>query len=161
MFLMWPVVLSFVLNPELFRNWPAMLTFFAIVVICSGLNSVVALFCSTLFTKTSVSMMMSYVGLISLYLVPVAVFFLLTSITFSDTPELAESWRWLGVTSPFLTLASIPMTEVLSGSNMSEANNGSWVLVASYFATTAMLIVLLSGSVILLFRDRWRITGVR
>jgi ABC-type transport system involved in multi-copper enzyme maturation permease subunit len=161
MFLMWPVVLSFVLNPELFRNWPAMLTYFAIVFICCIFNSVVALFCSTLFTKTSVSMMMSYVGLISIYLAPAAVFFLLTSITFSESPQLAESWRWIGVTSPFLTLQSIPLTEVLSGSGMSEAKRGSWMLVLAYFATTLVLIVSLSGSVILLFRDRWRITSVR
>jgi ABC-type transport system involved in multi-copper enzyme maturation permease subunit len=161
MFLMWPVVLAFVLNPELFRNWPAMLTYFGLVVVCSGLNSVVALFCSTLFTKTSVSMMMSYMGLISLYLAPAAILFLLTSITFSDAPHLAESWRWLGITSPFVTLESIPLTEVLSGSSMSEAKSGSWILVIGYFATTAMLIGLLSGLVILLFRDRWRITSVR
>ncbi len=161
MFLMWPVVLSFVLNPELFRNWPAMLTYFAIVFSCCVFNSVVALFCSTLFTKTSVSMMMSYVGLISIYLAPAAIFFLLTSITYSESPQLAESWRWIGISSPFLTLQSIPLTEVLSGSGMSEAKQGSWTLVLAYFATTLMLIVLMSGSVILLFRDRWRITSVR
>ena len=44
MFLMWPVILSFVLNPELARNWPAMLTYFAIVVVTSFFNSLIALF---------------------------------------------------------------------------------------------------------------------
>jgi ABC-type transport system involved in multi-copper enzyme maturation permease subunit len=159
MFLMWPVILAFVLNPELARNWPAMLTFFAIVIITSFFNSLIALFCSTLFVKSSVSMMASYMALLSLYLLPIAIFFFLSTLTYSTTPEAINTLRWIGVTSPLLTLDSIPMTEVLSGSEMEEAKVGSWVLVQAFFATTLGMIVVLSGGVMLLFRDRWRIAG--
>ncbi len=92
-------------------------------------------------------MMMSYVGLISIYLAPAAVFFLLTSITFSGIAAGSRVVAMDCITSPFLTLQSIPLTEVLSGSGMSEAKQGSWTLVLAYFVTTLMLIVLMSGSV--------------
>ncbi len=159
MFLMWPVILSFVLNPELARNWPAMITYFAIVTLCAFLNSLIALFCSTLFIKTSVSMMASYVTLMTLYMLPVAIFFLVSTLTFADSPEQIALTRWIGVTSPLMTLDSIPMTEVLSGSGIEDAKKGSWILVQAFFATTIALVVLLSSGVMFLFRDRWRIAG--
>ncbi len=159
MFLMWPVILSFVLNPELARNWPAMLTYFAIVLITSFFNSLIALFCSTLFIKSSVSMMASYMALLTLYLLPIAIFFFLSTLTYSGLPEAAKTLRWIGVTSPLLTLDSVPMTEVLSGSDMEDAKVGSWILVQSYFTTTLAMIVVLSCGVMFLFRDRWRIAG--
>ncbi|MDZ4849039.1 MAG: ABC transporter permease [Pirellulaceae bacterium] len=159
MFLMWPVILSFVLNPELARNWPAMLTYFVIVLFSSFLNSLVALFCSTLFLRTSVSMVGSYMALMALYLLPLAIFFLLSTLTLVDSPDQIEMLRWIGVTSPLMTIESIPLTEVLTGTGIAEAKTGSWSLVQAYFATTTALIVLLSGGVMLLFRDRWRIAG--
>ncbi len=159
MFLMWPVILSFVLNPELARNWPAMLTYFAIVIITAFFNSLIALFCSTLFLKSSVSMMASYLMLLTLYLLPIAIFFFLSTLTYSESPEQVRNLRWIGVTSPLLTLDSVPMTEVLSGSEMEEAKVGSWILVQAFFATTIAMIVVLSCGVMLLFRDRWRIAG--
>lgn len=159
MFLMWPVLLSFVLNPELARNWPAMLTYFAIVTICAFFNSLLALFCSTLFIKTSASMMGSYVILMTLYLMPMALFFIASTLTLADSPSQLELMRWIGVTSPLMTLDSIPMTEVLSGTGIADAKKGSWVLVYAFFVTTISMIALLSGGVMLLFRDRWRIAG--
>ncbi len=159
MFLMWPVILSFVLNPELARNWPAMLTYFAIVIITAFFNSLIALFCSALFIKSSVSMMASYLMLLTLYLLPIAIFFFLSTLTFSEFPDQIKNLRWIGVTSPLLTLDSVPMTEVLSGSEMEEAKVGSWILVQAFFATTLAMIVFLSCGVMLLFRDRWRIAG--
>ncbi len=159
MFLMWPVLLSFVLNPELARNWPAMLIYFAIVTLCAFLNSLIALFCSTLFLKTSVSMMGSYIALMTLYMLPMAIFFLVSTLTLADSPEKIEFARWIGVTSPLMTLDSIPMTEVLSGTGMKDAKKGSWILVQAFFATTIAIVMVLSCGVMLLFRDRWRIAG--
>ncbi len=158
MFLMWPVVLSFVLNPELLRNWPAVLTYFAMVCVCAAFNSMAALFCSALFSKTGTSMMMSYVTLMILYFVPLATFGLLTSLTFGNTTVDFEPWKWLGVTSPFMTLESVPFSAVGSGVGRADERSGSWILVASYFATTIGMIVLLAGTASILFRDRCRFT---
>jgi hypothetical protein len=103
--------------------------------------------------------MATYVMLLALYLLPMAVFLLLSTLTFAEFPAQIPQLRWLGITSPLLTLDSIPMTEVLSGESIEEAKLGSWRLVQAYFLTTLLLIIALGCGVMLLFRDRWRITG--
>lgn len=157
MFLMWPVLLAFVLNPELARNWPSMLTYIAVVCISALVNALVALFCSTLFQKTSVAMMMSYVSLMGMYFLPIALFFL--AATFGRFSDEIESLRWMGIASPLMTLDSVPMTEVISGTGMADAKIGSWILVEAYFVATIAIITVLSVGVMLLFRDRWRLAG--
>lgn len=101
----------------------------------------------------------SYMVLMTLYLFPLAIFFLLSTLTLVDSPNQIESMRWIGVTSPLMTIESIPLTEVLTGTGVAEAKTGSWSLVRAYFAATTALIILLCGGVMLLFRDRWRIAG--
>ena len=157
MFLMWPVVLACVLNPDLARNWLSMLVFLAMVVIASLFNALLGLFCSTLFHKTSSAMMGTYSILILLYFVPIAVFSL--AVTFSDDVKQAEPLRWLGVASPLLTLDSVPFSDLRSQQDVVEAKKGSWALIGAYFSVTLSLIIVLAGTVVLLFRDRWRLAG--
>jgi ABC-type transport system involved in multi-copper enzyme maturation permease subunit len=158
MFLMWPVVLAFVLNGDLRRNWQAVFAYFGIVCMVAVFNSIVALFCSTLFSRTSVSMMMSYVALIALYLAPVAVFMLLTSLAFGATNIDPEPWKWIGITSPFMILENVPFSAVDAGRYQTEARHGSWLLVACWLAVTCAISIFLVGTASFLFRDRRRIT---
>ncbi len=94
-------------------------------------------------------MMMSYVSLMTIYFLPIALFYL--AATFGRFADEIESLRWIGVASPLMTLDSIPMTEVVSGTSMADAKIGSWVLVQAYFAVTMGIILLLSLGVMLLF----------
>ena len=164
-FLMFPLLLSF-LNPELFKNWKAMLVYLGICVAASMFNAILALFLSTLLRKTSSAMMDSYIVLLLLYCLPIAIYFLFwsfapggDSIESKMARREVESLRFLGVASPLMAADSTPMTEVASGSGSAGAKVGSWPLVASYF------IVTLSASAVLLlintwlFQQRWRLTG--
>ena len=164
-FLMFPLLLSF-LNPELFKNWKAMLVYISICIVSSIFNAVLALFLSTLLRKTSSAMMISYIVLMFLYCLPIAIYFLFwTFAPAGDSSEnllarqQVENLRFLGVASPLMAADSTPMTEVASGNGSAGAKLGSWPLVGSYF------IVTLSASAVLLlintwlFRQRWRLTG--
>jgi ABC-type transport system involved in multi-copper enzyme maturation permease subunit len=157
MFLMWPVVLACVLNPDLAKNWLSMLVFLAMVVVASLFNALLGLFCSTLFNKTSNAMMGTYSILIFLYFAPIAVFVLAS--TFSEDASQVEPLRWLGGASPLLTLDSVPFSDLRSQRDVVEAKKGSWILIGAYFSVTLFLIIALAGTVILLFRDRWRLAG--
>ena len=111
-------------------------------------------------------MMISYIVLLFLYCLPIAIYFLFWSFApggDSIESKLArhqvENLRFLGVASPLMAADSTPMTEVASGSGSAGAKIGSWLLVGSYF------IVTLSASAVLLlinawlFQQRWRLTG--
>ena len=164
-FLMFPLLLSF-LNPELFKNWTTMLVYIAICIVASIFNAILALFLSTLLRKTSSAMMISYITLMFLYCLPIAIYFLFWSFASdgdSSEGRLArqqvENLRFLGVASPLMAADSTPMSEVASGFGSAREKRGSWPLVGLYF------IVTLSSSVILLlvnawlFQHRWRLTG--
>ncbi len=164
-FLMFPLLLSF-LNPELFKNWRAMLVFLAICVSASIFNAILALFFSTLLRKTSSAMMMSYIVLMVLYCLPIAIYFLFWSFApYGDSTEARlerqniENLRFIGMASPLMAADSTPMTEVVSGSGSASAKKGSWLLVGCYFAvtlgTSALLLVINTW----LFQQRWRLTG--
>jgi ABC-type transport system involved in multi-copper enzyme maturation permease subunit len=164
-FLMFPLLLSF-LNPELFKNWKTMLVYIAICIVASIFNAVLALFLSTLLRKTSSAMMISYITLMFLYCLPIAIYFLFwsfapdgDSIESRLARQQVENLRFLGVASPMMAADSTPMSEVASGFGSAKEKRGSWPLVGLYF------IVTLSSSAILLlvntwlFQQRWRLTG--
>jgi len=164
-FLMFPLLLSF-LNPELFKNWAAMLTYIAICVVASIFNAVLSLFMSTLVRKTSSAMMISYIVLMFLYCLPIAIYFLFWSFapdTSSDGGKLAsekvEALRFFGIASPLMAADSTPMTAVASGSGSAGAKIGSWTLVLGYFVTTLIAIAVILLINTWLFRQRWRLTG--
>ncbi len=164
-FLMFPLLLSF-LNPELFKNWQAMLIYVAICIVSSVFNAVLALFLSTLLRKTSSAMMISYIVLMFLYCLPIAIYFLFWSFApDGDSMESrlarqeVENIRFLGIASPLMAADSTPMTEVASGSGSAKAKIGSWPLVGGYFAVTLGAIAILLGVNTWLFQQRWRLTG--
>ncbi len=102
MFLMWPVVLAFCLAfPFYFPIWASVLTFFLIVFIAAAFNSVSAMLCSALCRKTSVAMLVSYSLLIALYFVPVAAWYLASTVT--DDNQVMNTLQWLGIGSPLMT----------------------------------------------------------
>jgi len=164
-FLMFPLLLSF-LNPELFKNWRAMLVYVAICIVSSVFNAVLALFLSTLLRKTSSAMMISYIVLMFLYCLPIAIYFLFWS--FAPDGESMESRlakqeieniRFLGLASPLMAADSTPMSEVASGLGSAKAKLGSWPLVGGYFVVTLSAIAVLLAVNTWLFQQRWRLTG--
>ncbi len=111
-------------------------------------------------------MMISYIVLLFLYCLPIAIYFLFwqfapggDSIESKMARQEVENLRFLGIASPLMAADSTPMTEVASANTTAGAKIGSWPLVAGYF------IVTLSASAVLLlintwlFQQRWRLTG--
>ncbi len=155
-FLMFPMLLSCI-NPELSRNWRAMLAYFGICIVASVFNSVLSLFISTLVRRTSVALMTCYVTLLVLYCLPIALYFLFWNFAPPDTN--VEHLRFMGITSPLMAADSVPMTAVQSGTSTARAKIGSWLLVGAYFGVTTLGTVLLVSITTVLFRSRWRLTG--
>lgn len=155
-FLMFPLLLSCI-NPELSRNWRAMLAYFGICIAASIFNSVLSLFVSTLVRRTSVALMTCYVTLLVLYGLPIAIYFLFWN--FSPPDADVENLRILGLASPLMASDSVPMTAVQSGTSTARAKVGSWPLVVGYFGITLLMTVLLLTITTFLFRSRWRLTG--
>jgi ABC-type transport system involved in multi-copper enzyme maturation permease subunit len=155
-FLMFPMVLSCI-NPELSRNWSAMLAYFGICITAAIFNSVLSLFISTLVRRTSVSLMTCYSTLLILYCLPLAIYFLFWSFSPPDTN--VEGLRYFGVSSPLMASDSVPMTSVQSGTTRARAKIGSWMLVGSYFLVTTVATGVLLSITGWLFRSRWRLTG--
>ncbi len=156
-FLMFPMVLSF-LNTEIARNWLTMLIYFAICIAASVFNAILPLFLSTLLRKTSTAMMVSYIVLLTLYCLPLAIYYLFWA--FAPVGESVESLRWLGVASPFMAADAAPMDKVaMASGGTSEAKIGMWPLIASYFGVTALSSIGLFLATAWLFRHRWRLTG--
>jgi hypothetical protein len=111
-------------------------------------------------------MMMSYVVLLIIYCLPIAIYFLFWSFTpesSSDEGQLAmqrvEELRFLGIASPLMAADSTPMTEVSSGTGTAEAKKGSLPLVGGYFIVTTVMTAILLLINTWLFRERWRLTG--
>jgi ABC-type transport system involved in multi-copper enzyme maturation permease subunit len=155
-FLMFPMLLACI-NPEVARNWIAMIAFVAICFVASVFNSVLSLFISTVVRKTSTALMVSYITLLVLYCLPIAFYFLV----WSSAPENEDlsPLRYVGISSPMMAADSVPMTSVQSGLEMSRTKRGDWIHVASYFAFTTILTAILFLLTAFLFRSRWRLTG--
>jgi ABC-type transport system involved in multi-copper enzyme maturation permease subunit len=164
-FLMFPLLLSF-LNFALLSNWKAMLIFVCICLVSSVFNSVLAMFMSTLLRKTSTAMMMSYIVLLILYCLPIAIYFLIWSFApDADSPEgkiamlQVENFRYLGIASPLMAADSTPFSAIESGAGAVPAKVGSWLLVAGYFAITICATIMLLATNLWLFTQRWKLTG--
>ena len=155
-FLLWPVLLALVLNFELQKNWFAVVIYLVIVAVAAIFNSILALFCSTLFRKTSASLTMCYLTLILLYFLPIAIYYLNWS--FADNANDANWLLWLGVASPLMAVNSIPL-DVQLPQAVSGTTQANWDLAFAYIATALTSSILMVGGMILLFKDRWRLTG--
>jgi hypothetical protein len=107
--------------------------------------------------KTSTALMVSYITLLVLYCLPIALYFLV----WSSAPENDDlrNLRYIGISSPMMAADSVPMTSVQSGLEMSRTKRGDWIHVACYFVFTTILTAILFLLTAFLFRSRWRLTG--
>jgi ABC-type transport system involved in multi-copper enzyme maturation permease subunit len=157
LFIMFPLILALVPITPLYENWPSMLAYFGICFVASIFNTVLALFVSTLVRKTSTAMMLTYVILLGLYCLPVAVYFLF----WVFQPALVENpnFRFVGVTSPLMAVESAPLNSMPSVYGEGAPKIGSWPLIAGYTGITIIATAILLGMNVWLFQARWRLTG--
>jgi ABC-type transport system involved in multi-copper enzyme maturation permease subunit len=152
-FLLWPLLLGTALNNAFWTNWEAVGLFFAVVLVVCLVNAVVALVCSLFQRKTSIALLSTYVVLLLLYVAPPAIVSLLNILDFP--PEQIARSEWLGVTSPFSAVFSIPLDEQLNRNyDEQPANVGNLRIVLGYFVFSAALLVVSSIAMVLRLRSR-------
>lgn len=172
LFLAWPMALACLLVPFYWTSLPSMAAYLCIILLSCLTTSVVALFCSVLFRKTSHSLMTSYLVIIFLFCMPPAIGYF--AHTFN--PQQAAAIEALSFTSPFSTaFAGVPLGKEISFTDSpwtelredemrwdeSRADNefrpGHWSLFFSYVSFTLALNLALLGTIGWLFNSRWRV----
>lgn len=152
-FLLWPLVLGAVLNSTFWTNWLAVLAMFAVVLMVCLVNAMLALVCSLLAKRTSISLLWTYTALLVMYVGPPAAVSLLRVLDF-DAAQIADV-AWSGVMSPFSALLSIPLDENLKQEpDGLPANVGSLGLVMGYFAFSALVLAVCSITMFSRLRGR-------
>lgn len=154
MFLMWPVVLAFFLAFQFYYViWMSIVSFFLIVFVASVFNSVSAMLCSALCRRTSVALLVSYAVLITIYFLPVAVWYL--GANQSDEVTLRSTLQWIGIGSPLLTAFWVPLENNLGATGVLEG----WILVLRYFAFSAVAIAIMFACTSFIIQKRIGMTG--
>jgi ABC-type transport system involved in multi-copper enzyme maturation permease subunit len=153
-FLIWPLLLALLLPPWPYRYDPLSLVgYIAVIALTSLTTTTLALFCSVLFRKTSVSMMSAYLVVMLLFALPLAVTYLAHTF-FAD----AAATHWVGqltFTSPFSASFSLPLTFGQTGSAIPVPAN--WPVFWGFLAFYLLLNAALLGSMLWLFDVRWRV----
>lgn len=141
MFLVWPLFLGVALNFSFWTNLVSMVSMFAIIIMVCLANATIAMAASLMNRKTSIALMATYVLLLLLYVAPAAINNMLVAVGSSER-TLAMS-KWLGVTSPFSALFSVPLdANLLSDGSELPANIGDWRLVIAYFLVTTLIVAI-------------------
>lgn len=174
-FLLWPLLLACVMVQYYWTNWTSVLAYLSVILITCITTSMLALFCSVLFRKTSHSLMCTYLVIIALFcgtlafdyfaqlaFTPVAETAVVDYTSASNTePEpppitlVAEVSRQLTLISPFAALWDVPLKVDLDGAT---DNPGDWYRFSIFMGLTVGLNAVMFGVMVWLFRTRWRVS---
>lgn len=148
-FLLLPLLLAGALVGDFWSNWFSLLMMLIITVTACITNSVVAMFCSVFHRKSSISLINTYLILLTLYAVPIAIGLLLSIIDFDQaTLQTVRNWS---SSSPFTALFALPLDEQLSSDQQTPVRIGNHRLVFQYFVFTLLL------NVTLMWTMTWRL----
>ena len=151
MFLLWPLLLAVVMVNIYWSNFPSVLGYLAVVALVCLTTSTIALFCSVMFRKTSISLMTTYLLIVLLFTAPLGVSYFAANF-FADasvTPIIAQA----SFTSPFAVVFKLPIDLAMS---RSEAPAPDWWFLASFLGFYLAFDGLLLATVARLFNVRWR-----
>ena len=178
LFLAWPLLLACLMVMYYWENLPSVIAYAGIILTTCATTAIVAMFCSVIFRKTSISLMTSYLIILVLFCVPLSLTFFVK--TFVDPVPMADDGAgnpaavarpegsvgtWIhrvGVTSPFAAAFSVPLkTDPLDtgrGDPGPSLFPQSWGMVAGFFAWSLCMIGVLSLLMVWLFNTRWRVS---
>ena len=150
-FLLWPVLLACVMPVGYWGSLLTMLGYLLIVALTCLTTAVTALFCSTIFRKTSTSLTSTYLVIVSLFAVPVAVGFFAD--TFFPSSQGAMVAQFCGFLSPFAATFALPL-------EIQDADQG--VVALPLFFSFIGWSVVWNGTLFVLmtrlFEARWRVS---
>jgi ABC-type transport system involved in multi-copper enzyme maturation permease subunit len=152
MFLLWPVLLACVMPVGYWRSLPTMFGYLVIVLLSCLTTSIIALFCSVLVRKTSVSLIWTYLTIVVLFAGPLAASFF-ASTFFANSPS-ATRIQSLGFTSPLAATFSLPLD---LESREQTPIRSNLPLFFSYLAFATVSNLGLLAAMAWLFNVRWRV----
>ncbi len=172
-FLLWPVFLATIMVQDYWSNIPGIACYVIIFMLSCLTTAIVALFCSTIFSKTSTSLIATYFIILTLYLSPLAFsFFGNTYFPDSAGTDLVNK---VTITSPFAAAFNVPLYVESDASDDSSTWNSEsrWsgedsVLgyrledlfhFAGYCTFTISLNLLLFIGMLRMFNSRWRVSS--
>lgn len=179
LFLAWPLLLACVMVMYYWENIFAVLAYAGIILTTCATTAVLAMFCSVIFRKTSMSLMTSYMLILTLFCAPLPLTFFVKQFvdpmeqgsrsTNSNSTRVIQREEgsigtWIhnfGISSPFAAAFSVPLTSADGVSSKDAVDPNfppNWTFVGLYFAWSAGLIAILSALMIWLFNSRWRVS---
>jgi ABC-type transport system involved in multi-copper enzyme maturation permease subunit len=154
-FLLWPVVLACLMPMLYWSHLPTILGYFVIVGLCCLTTAMTALFCSTVFHKSSTSLICTYLIIVILFIGPLAAKFFAGTF-FRGTGQAAIVER-LGILSPFAATFALPLEfQADDGQMISVSSPNLWLFFGHIGWSLLYNGVLLLG-MIRLFQARWRV----
>lgn len=154
MFLVWPLLLACLMVPDFWRNILTLLGYLAIILLTCLTTATVALFCSVIFRKTSVSLMTSYLLIVVLFALPLATKFFAETF-FAKTP--AAQWvQSAAFVSPIGAAFSLPL-EFTRNESQVPRRPPQWEVFAGYLGFYALLNLGMLSTMNWLFNARWRV----
>jgi ABC-type transport system involved in multi-copper enzyme maturation permease subunit len=157
MFLLWPLLLACMMVASYWDNLVSVGAYILIVLFTCQNTAMLALFCSVIFRKSSISLMTTYSLIILLFCAPLAAIFFAE--TFYPDQKVAQYVAGASLTSPFVAAFAVPLTIDLDLEEEDEQKqeNENWLALAGYAAFTVLLNGSLLAAMIWLFRTRWRV----
>jgi ABC-type transport system involved in multi-copper enzyme maturation permease subunit len=160
-FLVWPLLLACALPPWTYgHDMPTMFGYAAIIFLSGLTTTILAIFCSVIFRKTATSMMTTYLAILLLYALPLAVEWF-ARLLFPT----AGATAWIGrltFTSPFAASFALPLNlpqaSDAAGGAAGPVIVANWPVFCGYLAFYAVLNAAILGSILWLFNKRWRVS---
>jgi ABC-type transport system involved in multi-copper enzyme maturation permease subunit len=155
MFLLWPLALACVLVSEFWSNLHVVAAYLAVVLITCLTTASIALFCSTMARKTATALLASYLAIIVLFMLPVAIKYFAQ--TFFPDAAATTFFNQLSFTSPFAVVHALSIDlQLANKSNVFVPPD--WWLFASFVAFYLTLDLLLIVGMLRRFNTRWRVS---
>ena len=151
MFLLWPLLLAVVMVNTYWTNLPSVLGYLVIVLTVCLTTATIALFCSVMFQKTSISLMTTYLVIVLLFTFPLAAAFFAGTF-FPDTAA-ASLIAHASFTSPFAAAFSLPVDTMMP---RDKSPPSDWWFFASFLTFYAVLDGAALATMTWLFNARWR-----
>jgi hypothetical protein len=164
MFLLWPLLLACVMVGDLRHNFLAMLAFIAIVLMTCLTTANLALFTSVISKKSSVSLILSYMVIGTLFIAPLGVERFV--VTFFPERNISQQVQQQAYLSPISTAFAMPLAIDSRAGAIGNANpqvegefqaRYGWKQFGLFMLVYSLLNVALVGAMAWLFTTRWRV----
>jgi ABC-type transport system involved in multi-copper enzyme maturation permease subunit len=154
-FLLWPVLLACVMPLPFWYNLPTMAGYIVVVALTCLTTAVTALFCSTVFHKSSTSLISTYMIIGTMFMAPVAITFFAE--TFFSGTSGAAIVDTLGMISPFSAVFALPLDVSGEDVNPNVLAASNLPLFFGYIGWSVLYNGMLVLAMSRLFQVRWRV----